>query len=503
MKRIWIIVTVVIALQHPQYTKAQAPTQLTADSLDCYIRKAMDMWQIPGVAVCILKDGKLFYQKGFGLANTVTKQPVDEQTVFPIASVSKTFTGTLYATLEAEKKLSLNDAVKKWWPALSVKDKLYEQQISFADILSHRTGWKTFQGDLLNTESSLDYPVMIQKFGNQAPAYPIRTRFGYSNFGFMIAGQCVQPITGTNWNNYLHQRLLQPLGMKRTLVFAPTIEADKNVAVGHSFMYDSLVALINIKVEPYAHGGIYASIADLGVWTTVLLNKGRLQTEQVIPESAITKMWQSHTIIGRQRSADREFYFKTYGLGWEIVQYQNAEVMQHSGAYAGALASLALIPKLNLGIVILTNSDGHFLQETLKWQVIDAFLQKPAPDYTQAAIERRRKILTDTINVSAKQVATAFAVDLKAIVGVYECSNYGKAFIKQEGGKYVLLLEHHPQLKGLLSPYQKDQLSCVYNHPMFGKVLLPFVLKHGLVKSFTLYVDAFVEADGYEFIKVK
>ena len=505
-KELIFFVCVAFCLLVPNRSMAQATSLFFEnDSIDKYIQQAIENWQIPGIAVCIIKDGEILLQKGYGVRDWETKNKVDEQTIFPIASVTKTFTGTLFATMEAENKISLNDLVKKWLPWLTMKDKLYEQQITLTDVLSHRSGWKTFQGDFLNTETTLDYATMINLFSKIPPAYPIRTRFGYSNFGFMIAGECVKNITGLNWNEYLHNRFLIPLEMKRTLVFEKDIIIDTNKVTGHTVINDSLIVLAPHKIEPFSHGGIYASIKDLGIWVKVLLNKGSFENKNIIPESAIEKMWQSNTIIGKSKAADRELYFKTYGLGWEIFQYQNIEVMQHNGAYAGTLTSMALIPRLNLGIVILTNQDNHLLHETLKWQIIDASLQRNAPDYTFSNIERQKKRNAEN-NTQIKEDRAErenFSINMDFIVGTYFCDYYGKAYIQKRGNEYVLSLEHHPQLQGVFSIFKKDMLTCTYNQPMFGTVQFPFVFENNRVKSFKLFVDGFVETDGYEFRKLK
>lgn len=484
---------------------AQGLALLSNDSLDRYIKQALTEWQIPGAAVCIVKDGRIILQQGYGVKNNRSQQPVTEHTVFPIASVTKTFTGVLLATLEAEGRVSLGDPVKKWLPQFSMTDKLYEQQITLMDVLSHRSGWKTFQGDFINTESDLSVSQMIQLFGKQIPAYPIRTRFGYSNFGFMMAGECVKAITQKSWNEYLHGRLLAPLGMTRTLVFEDDIRREKDIVTGYTRTFDTIQELPPDRILPYSHGGLFASIQDLGIWMQVLLNKGNAGGKNIIPESAIQKVWLSNTIIGKSRAADREQYFKTYGLGWEIIQYQNTEVIQHNGAYSGALSSLALVPGLNLGIAILTNQDSHLLHETLKWQVIDACLNRYAPDYTKAALMRQQQRKQEN-SVRARDNrpdTLSFAIDLKNIEGTYYCDYYGKATIQEQEGVYVVRFEHHPQLVGTFSPHKQTQLLCTYNHPMFGKMPFPFVIDRNQVKSFTMFVDGFVETDGYEFVKIR
>lgn len=500
-----ILSLLVLSLFIGSLVNAQSNELLQKDSLDIYIHQAMEAWKIPGVAVCVIKDGEIIFQKGYGVSNRDTKDPVNLQTVFPIASISKTFTGAIYARLEAEGVISLNDLVVDWLPNFQMKDKLYEQQLMLIDILSHRSGWKTFQGDLLNTESSMDFDLMIEKFGQQTPTYPIRSKFGYSNFGFIIAGQAIKNITTQEYTTYLKSRLLDPLGMDRTLVYEEEIKDDKNKAAGHTVLNDSIILLPQDREKPFSHGGIYTSIQDMAFWVKTLLNNGTLDGKSVIPESAITKMWQSHTIIDKRRAADRRKYLNAYGLGWEIMQYQNTEVISHGGAYAGALASIALVPDINLGIIILTNQDAHMLQETLKWQLVDAFLNKKAPNYTLNTIEfqNRQETKGPEVTSEKEEEIENFDIHLNGIIGTYECAYYGKAKIEKVNDQYVLSLEYHPTIQGVFSQYKRDQLTCRYNHPMFGETNFPFVIENGKVESFTLFVDGFIESDGYLFTKIE
>ncbi|AEI51966.1 serine hydrolase [Runella slithyformis] len=485
--------------------QAQIPAFVT-DSLDAYIARAMQVWQIPGVAVCVVKDGQIIHQKGYGVRRFGTIEAVNEHTVFPIASVTKTFVGTAWATLEAEKKVQLNQPLKQILPSFSMNHKLYEAQISIADVLSHRSGWKTFQGDLLNTESSLSQEIMLRKFGLIEPAYPIRTRFGYSNFGFMLAGEALQSVSGQDWATFLQKRFFEPLGMNRTFTKAEAIQRATNISTPHSLSANQIVPLLHDEINPQAYGGVYSSVHDLGIWLRVLLEKGDFEGKQIIPESAIQKMWMSHTIIGKDFAADRHRYFKTYGLGWELMQYQNQEVVQHGGAYAGTLTMVGLIPTLRLGVVILTNQDGHLLQEALKWQIFDAFLEKPAPDYVQVIAERRRKRKTEqpiTQNAAEKPVSEVpFSVPMETLIGTYENEVYGKTTVERRNGDYILRLENHPKVEAVLTASGASEMTCTYNHPMFGKTALPVEINNGKVKGFTLFVDAFIEGDGYVFRKI-
>lgn len=500
------ITTVWLCCLFQTTSPAQIPTFVT-DSLDAYVLEAMSVWQIPGVAICLVKDGQIVLEKGYGVQRLGQPDLVDAHTVFPIASVTKTFIGTALATLEAEGKVQLDRPLNQILPSFRMKNKLYEAQISIADVLSHRSGWKTFQGDLLNTESSLSNESQLEKFGLLTPAYPIRTRFGYSNFGFLLAGEAIQPISGEHWADYLQKRFFEPLGMRRTMSNVVSIQRATNIVTPHTRVNGKIEPLYNDEINPQPYGGVYASAHDLGIWLKVLLEKGVHDKQSIIPESAIQKMWTSHTIIGKDFAADRNRYFKTYGLGWEIMQYQHSEVIQHGGAYSGTLTLVGMIPSLRLGIVVLTNQDGHLLQEALKWQIFDAFLGKSAPNYVRAIMERRLKRkaeLAASQGVSEKPIPQLpLSVPMSTLVGIYENDAYGRATIQQQNDLFILKLEHHPNLQATLSPCSATELTCTYNHPMFGKTQLPVEIDQGQIKGFTLFVDAFVEADGYQFSKIQ
>ena len=482
------------------------------DSLDSYIQQNMKAFKIPGLALCVVKDGKVMVMKAYGRQKFSEEQRISPLTIFPIASITKTFTGTAMAMLEAEQKLSLDDNLTRWVPYFSMKDSLYGRQITLTDILSHRSGWKTFQGDFLNTESSMTIRQMLEKFATLKPPYQFRTRFGYSNFGFLLAEEVFKPASGLEWKDFLQSRLLKPLGMTRTFVHARDIEQDSNIASGHTLVRDSVRLVPKEKIEPRGYGGMFASISDVGTWMNILLNNGLHDGKEVIPAKAIERMWRSYTIIGKNKAADQRLYLKTYGLGWEILQYRGQELIGHNGAYSGVLTKVSLIPSERLGIAVLTNQDSHALHELLTWQIIDAFLNNPAPNYAneffKRRTERQKKMAENAAQKSAepKQVAKnspAKPIALNLLEGEYLCDTYGKVFISCQGENTIIRLDHHPTLHGIITQSEGNRVRCRYNHPMFGDVEFPLSMENGAVKGFTLFVDAFVEADGYEFRKIR
>jgi hypothetical protein len=242
---------------------------------------------------------------------------------------------------------------------------------------------------------------------------------------------------------------------------------------------------------PRGYGGMYSTVSDLCVWMQLLLDSGRFKNKQVIPYKAIEQSFNSYSIIGKQTAGNRKKYLKTYGLGWEIIQYEGVEMVQHGGAYGGSLSMLAMIPSLKFGVVILTNGDYHPLQETLKWQLIDALLQLPSADYSNAALMRRNQRLEQTSSENSMRNAIDSVIGMpesisKTIEGQYSCKAYGNASIKKINNKYLLHLEHHPSVIGELRYKGSNLFECIYSHTMFGKETFTFHINETGITGFDL-----------------
>src|SRR5690606_33130505 len=173
--------------------------------------------QIPGVAICIVKDGEVVLAKGYGVRKAGTEDKVDENTLFMIGSNTKAFTGTALALLEHDGKLSMDDKVQKYLPDFTMKDPWVAKELNLTDIVSHRMGMETFQGDFMYWTSDLTMDMVIQKFGLLTPAYSFRTKWGYTNAGYAIAGKIIENVSGKLWNEFLKERIFIPFNMNITI----------------------------------------------------------------------------------------------------------------------------------------------------------------------------------------------------------------------------------------------------------------------------------------------
>jgi CubicO group peptidase (beta-lactamase class C family) len=206
-----------------------APSFIT-DSLDTYIQQGLKDWNIPGLAIAIVKDGKTVVMKGYGVRDVESKEPVDENTLFMIASNSKLFTGTSIAQLDYRKKLSLDDKVSKYINGYELYDKNSSQLVTIRDLLSHRIGTKTFQGDFVFWNSKLSRSTIMYRMRLLKPVGVFRQDYGYCNGCFLTAGEVIPVVTGKPWEVYVYDSLLMPLKMNNTHTLAQGMSQRPNAA---------------------------------------------------------------------------------------------------------------------------------------------------------------------------------------------------------------------------------------------------------------------------------
>ena len=489
------------------FIQAFSQRSFLQDSLDNYVNNALVEWQIPGVAVCIIKDGKVVLMKGYGVREMNKPEKVDENTLFMIGSNSKAFTATALAIAANDKKLSLDDKVQKWVTDFKQYDPWVTKEAMVRDLLCHRLGFETFQGDFMYFDSDLTYPEVKEKFGKVKPLYGFRSHWGYTNAAFAVAGEVLQKASGKPWDQYLKDQIFTPLDMKNTLALSKDIKNAGNKCTAHSVVNGVL------KVVPYGNidalapaGAISSSVNDMSHWVTALLDNGKYNGTQVIPQSAIAQTRLPHSILGNGGHMFNKSHFALYGLGWFLEEYAGRGIVAHTGGVNGFVTSVALVPEEKLGIIVLTNTDANNFYEALRYEIMDAYLGLPFRNYSnvykgfqsqgdirQADWLKKKK---DTISKN-----NPTELPLNAYAGNYVHEVYGKMDIKNENGKLIMRFEHHKGRYGTLEPLGGNRFLCTYSDPLYGVKVLPFTVVNGKVKSVTVTVADFVEFTPYEFMK--
>lgn len=506
MKKYYLSVILTFILSYWLTAQEHTPSFIS-DSLNRYVEQALQNWQIPGVAVLVVKDNQVVVSKGFGVLENGKQTKVDENTLFMIASNTKAFTGTSMAILESEGKCSLDDKVQKYLPDFTMKDPWVAQHLTLTDVMSHRIGMETFQGDFMYWESDLTSEQVIKKFGQLTPAFDFRTKWGYCNAGFLIAGKCLEKIEGRSWDQYVKEKLIDPLDMTRTLVLTSQTDQATNIAAAHTLVDGKLQVIPHCKIDNLAPAAsISSSVNDMSHWIIALLDSGRYNGKQVIPFAAIKKAQYPRSIERRASHPFNTSHYALYGLGWDMRDYEGREIISHTGGVDGFVTSVTLLPEEKLGIVVLTNTDANAFYEALKWEIIDAYLGLPYRDYSEFYRKRYAMMQkTDQAMVDSWRETAASKPDMPVAISKFEGSYthevYGKAWLKAEKGHLILTLEHHPNLTAKLEYIGDNNFLCTYSQPMWGIKVFPFAIENGEVKSFTLSVADFLEFTTYDFVK--
>lgn len=490
--------------------KAQkASPSFISDSLDSYINQGLKDWNIPGLAIAIVKDGKTVVMKGYGVRDLETKEPVDENTLFMIASNSKLFTGTALAQLDYNNKLSLDDKVSKYIKDYTLYDKNTTDMVTIRDLLSHHLGTRTFQGDFVFWNSNLGRRQIINRMKLLKPSEIFRQSYGYCNSCFVTAGEIIPLVTGKPWEVYVYDSIIMPLGMTNTHTLAQGMTQRPNVATPYTTSFTGKLTEI-----PYDNvdnlgpaGSMVSNVKDLSRWLLMQLDSGRHEGRRILPWEVLKKTREMSTITRSYRSAIYPTHFQAYGLGVFMGDYNGRQIYFHTGGADGFVTNTCFVPEENLGITILTNNDNQSFFEILKFQVLDAYLGVPYVNRSKALMpaftENRDKEVKTTEALQARVKGNKPELPLDAYTGTYENELYGPiTIVKDKQGKgLVINFKGHNNLLGKLQYMDNDEWLLTYNNLAFGIFPIEFKTANKKVLSTELRVNEFIDYDSYVFIK--
>ena len=485
---------------------AQKPSFIT-DSLDAYIQKGLKDWQLPGLAIVIVKDGKIVVMKGFGIKDIGTNEPVDENTLFFIASNSKLFTGTALAQLDYQKKISLNDKITKYFPDYRLYDTLSTRLVTIRDMLCHRIGTKTFQGDFTFWNTKLTSKEIMMRMRYLKPSTPFRQDYGYCNSCFLTAGEVIPKVTGRSWVQYVTDSILVPLQMNGSFASSNDMVKRTNKATPYTTSYTNKLAQVPYdkwdNLGPAA--GIISNVNDLSHWLLFQLDSGRYNGRQLMPWAILQKTRDVNIINSSRKSALFPTHFRGYGLGLSSADYNGRQIYWHTGGAAGMVSNVCFVPEERLGIAILTNNDNQNFFEALRYQVLDAFLGMPYVNRSGQLLDGFNK----GMDVQVKEIAdwrakvkdNKPALPLQAYAGTYTNQLYGNMTVSVKENKLYISFLTHPDLTATLSYMENGEWLTEYSNIEYGIYKTKFTLQNNKVLSAEIKVNDFVEYDPYTFVK--
>lgn len=489
------------------YNSTQSQPSFIKDSIDEYINVGIKDWKIPGLALTIVHNGEVVLSKGYGVRNILTKEPVDENTFFIIASNSKLFTATALAKLEFDKKLSLDDKITKYFPDFKLYNSTSTSLVTIKDMLSHHIGTKTFQGDFTFWNSALSRSQVMYKMRFLKPLNDFRTSYGYCNSCFLTAGEIIPKVTNFSWEKFVYDSLVTPLNMFRTKTLTNQISKLDNIASPYTNSFTGLLTQLPFdNVDNMAPAtSMVSCVKDLSNWLMMQLDSGRLFSKQILPWQVVSKTRDMVTpISSKKRGA---IHFTGYGLGLFMSDYYGKQIFNHTGGADGFVTNTCFIPEINLGISILTNNDNQNFFEILRWQIIDAYLNIPFNNRSKQQlpnfIEENEKQLNEIKSWKGRIVNNKPKFSLQSYVGKYENELYGTIDITAVENNLKIKFNSHNNLFATMQYMDKDEWMITYNPIMLGIFSTKFEVENNKVKSVKIKVSDFVEYDPYIFKKIQ
>ncbi len=466
------------------------------------IEVMMNAFDVPGLAIAIVRGDEVVFARGYGVREAGKRDPVDPDTVFAVASNTKAFVATTLGLLVTDGQLDWDDRVVAHLPDLKLWDEYTTSRLRVRDLLCHRSGLDTWAGDLSWIGSRIDTDQLVARLRHVPAAHDFRERYGYTNLMYVLAGEVIEAKTGKPWHEVVRDRLLQPLGMTRTVASVDDLPSLGNVAAPHMGRHDARRVIPYLNVDNAGPAGaLNSSVADMARWIRMQLGHGELDGRRIVPDAVIEVTRQPHTLVPQARPPEPpQGHFVAYGLGWVLHDYAGRLVVTHSGGLPGMISRVTLVPEEQLGVVVLTNNESP-TASLLAATVVDRFLGLEPPDRVTRALQQEveRAETKAILRTSAKQEPS---LPLPRYAGTFRNPLLGRAEVRLEGDGLVLDLSDHGNLRCPLVHHDADTFSCTWADPIFEHSLVHFRVERN--RSSSLHVQVrpdFIDPLDYTFTR--
>ncbi|WP_158501833.1 serine hydrolase [Vitiosangium sp. GDMCC 1.1324] len=465
--------------------------------LDTYANGAIHDWNVPGLAITVVKDGKVVLSKGYGVRKVGEPAPVDEHTLFAIGSISKSFTAMALGMLVDEGKLSWDDPVSRYLPYLQLYDPYVTRELTIRDLLTHRSGLPDVSGGILWYGSDYNREEVLKRIVHIKPVSSFRSTFAYQNVMYMAAGEVVHAVSGKSWDDFIRERIFTPLGMDESNSLYRDLQKSKNLAMPHVRLEGKSVAIEYRDSDNIGPAGsIVSSVNDMARYMQLLLAEGTSQGKKLYSDKVARELFTPQMLVPNPPSPRPELKsldarFRAYGFGWFLRDYRGRKIISHTGGMDGMAAVVILVPEENLGITVLSHQDGGIFN-AMAYRILDAYLGAPPTDWARIALKFRtegeqKEKEAEAAQVAARTQGTKPSLELGRYAGKYRDRMYGDLSIANENGRLVLRFSHSPAFTADLEHWQYDTFRTHWRDPMgFPQGFMTFSFDSGgKIRGFT------------------
>jgi CubicO group peptidase (beta-lactamase class C family) len=461
-----------------------------AREMDAYVARAMKDWDVAGLAIAVVKDGRVVFKNAYGVREIGKPEPVDTSTLFAIASTTKAMTTASIGMLVDEKKLSWDDPVTKYIPSLEMYDPFVTKELTVRDLLTHRTGLGN--ADYMWDLDDYTMPEIIQRLKLIKPEYSFRSGFVYQNVMYMMAGQVVEAASGMPWSKFVETRIFQPVGMRSAVTLERFIPPGANRATPHWRLGgDTLVVVHYTDGESIGPaGGVWSNISDMARWMQFLLDSGKVGGKRLIQPATYAELFRPQVVV-----PSSEFYptasltkphWTTYGLGWFQEDYNGRMLNFHTGSLNGMVSIIGLIQDEGFGVYVLANVDHAEVRHALMYKAADLFLGDPPRDWSTElnALYAKRRARDDSLNrarFASHAIGTTASLPLSKYAGSYEDPLFGRVEVVEKAGKLRLIAGRN--YAGDLEHWENETFRIHFDQSWQGMDLITFEVHNGVASS--------------------
>jgi len=471
MKRMLLCAWVIVAI----ITTTSA--QMSSTAIDSLAEKVRVTFDVPGIAVAVIKDDKIIHARGYGVRSLAGTDKVNENTLFGIASNSKAFTAAALGMLIDEGKLHWDDKVTQYIPEFKLYDPYVTNEFTIRDLLTHRSGMGLGAGDLMMFPDSNNFTRkdIIHNLRYLKPVSSFRSKYDYDNNLYIVAGEIIGIVSEMSWESFIEQRIMQPLNMSLSKASISRVKDRSNIIVPH--------APVNGKVQPIkidwsetanAAGGIQSNLTDLAKWIIMQMNHGKygdsLQ-KTLFSKKVHEEMWAPQTLMPVFTAPPYNTHFGAYGLGWVLNDVKGYQQVSHTGGLAGVVTQVTLLPELKLGIIVLTNQQSGAAFVSVTNTIKDSYLGITGMDRVKQMHDRvirnetEAKKITDSIwsVIAAQQKNNQGRINLSDFTGTYTDKWFGDVLISIKNGKAWFDSKRSPKLSGEMLFYKGNTFVVKWN----------------------------------------
>ena len=449
-------------------------SDLTPEQIEAYATKAVEDFDVTGLAITVVSKDSTIFQKVYGVRDVRTQQPIDENTIFPFASIGKAFTTTALAMLVDEGKLDWDDPVRKYIPEFEMSDPYITAEFSVRDLVTHRSGLPPGAGDLLVfPDANPEVSDILAAIKHIPPTTSFRSEYAYDNLLYVVAGDVLSRIDGRPWHKVIEARIFKPLKMKSCEALPSKAAASKNTVTQHlrdttTWAAEPInpVYIIGDNVSPA--GGLSCSITDLSKWAQFWLNNATTPSGQrLLSESQAREVWTGVTPQGGGGIMAElgGSHLSIYGLGWGLRDFHGKLLASHSGGVLGGSSYFGVLPEADTAVFVMSNVSTYASSALALQLLSDAASSDANSDWLgrlfAIASGRKTAMQKDSGDSdgedAVKDVAVEPARALDDYVGAYLDPWYGLVSIEIRAGALFIDMSRSQALDATLIPVAPDK----------------------------------------------